>query len=167
MKCDECERELEPAEPIWLHWKPQGEDAKNRTNDYGTMRTTARLVSICEPCRPLVHRGKFVLGLMRKAIAAGALEIMDAGFGDLVHKSPDLPMKPCEICGRSMGMEWRMVGTQRWRCSWDCRRARQPRPIYKQTCVICHTAFTARRDDAKTCSPACRQKAYRQRAAGG
>ena len=35
----------------------------------------------------------------------------------------------------------------------------------QKTCVICGENFTPARCDAKTCSPACRQKAYRQRRA--
>jgi len=33
----------------------------------------------------------------------------------------------------------------------------------EKTCEVCGEQFTATRRDAKTCSPACKQKAYRQR----
>jgi hypothetical protein len=34
---------------------------------------------------------------------------------------------------------------------------------HKKLCATCGRPFTGSRKDAKTCSPACRQKAYRQR----
>jgi hypothetical protein len=45
-------------------------------------------------------------------------------------------------------------------CSNACRDAR---PEREKVCAVCDKAFTAKRSDQKTCSPACRQKAYRQR----
>lgn len=158
MQCHECKRELDPTEPIWLHWRPQSEDAKSRSN-------TARLVSICEPCRPRVTENKFVLGKRRREGAAVNWELRDLDHTPRVYASPKLPMKQCEACDRPMGMERRMVGTQRWRCSPECRHARSPRPTYEQACTICGNTFTARRDDAETCSSACRQKSYRRRRA--
>jgi len=47
-------------------------------------------------------------------------------------------------------------------CSLACRQAHRARAREK-VCGVCGEAFTATRADAKTCSPACRQKAYRLR----
>ena len=44
------------------------------------------------------------------------------------------------------------------------RRAKTAEAREKE-CPVCGEAFTAERSDAVTCSPACRQKAYRRRAA--
>ena len=92
---------------------------------------------------------------------------MQTKQGVTVQRVKSQRMGHCEICNRPMGMEWRMSGAQRWRCSRECRQARTPRPTYEQACTICGATFTARRDDAETCSSACRQKAYRQRRAAG
>jgi hypothetical protein len=43
------------------------------------------------------------------------------------------------------------------------RRQREERPM--QQCRICGLAFRGSRQDARFCSPACRQKAYRHRQA--
>jgi hypothetical protein len=45
-------------------------------------------------------------------------------------------------------------------CSNACRDAK---PEREKVCAVCDKAFTAKRSDQKTCSAACRQKAYRQR----
>jgi hypothetical protein len=56
-------------------------------------------------------------------------------------------------------------------CSQRCRiaihnaLAKAKRPDRNKTCATCGKAFLAPRADAVTCSPACRQKAYRQRLA--
>ena len=51
-------------------------------------------------------------------------------------------------------------------CSPACHHAaRLVRPI-AVVCTVCGKAFIAPRIDARTCSPACRQKAYRQRQQG-
>jgi hypothetical protein len=59
-------------------------------------------------------------------------------------------------------------------CSEQCRdlalqrraarqRRRSGQPIPDTICAVCGNPFTARRFDALTCSPACRQKQYRRR----
>ena len=59
---------------------------------------------------------------------------------------------------------------QRTLCSGPCRRAyhKQVRKEKraeerKKVCEVCGEEFTATRRDAKTCSKACKQKAYRWR----
>lgn len=48
-------------------------------------------------------------------------------------------------------------------CSQECRASGTRAQPQQKTCEVCGEPFTATRSDAKTCSPACRQKAYRQR----
>jgi len=73
----------------------------------------------------------------------------------------------CETCGRAVGM------ARRWshhvfcsaRCRWRWGNARHAAPRVTVTCAVCGRAFVPPRRDAKACSPACRQRAYRQREA--
>lgn len=88
-------------------------------------------------------------------------------------------------CARQMGRTWRDyqnwcahcgrpflgVATRRW-CSEACgeaaraaRRDRTRPPIPARRCEMCGELIDATRGDAKFCSSACRQKAYRQRKA--
>lgn len=78
------------------------------------------------------------------------------------------------VCGRTV---WALVHCTRhasFLCSDRCRnrlygsrfRRRHPPPPRRQpivTCQVCRRNFAPQRADAKTCSPACRQKAYRSR----
>ena len=74
---------------------------------------------------------------------------------------------PCEACGRK-------VARHRF-CNWHCkahyynapaaarRKAERLKARQGKVCEQCGKTFTATRSDQKTCSPACRQKAYRDR----
>jgi hypothetical protein len=75
---------------------------------------------------------------------------------------------PCETCGREVYFVSanKDEATTRVFCCDDCRdRAPKSRVVgpHEKVCEVCGEAFEARRSDAKTCSPACRQRAYRQR----
>jgi len=84
----------------------------------------------------------------------------------LSHQDPQLP---------GAGERWATDPNRRWRttsvCSVTCRRAierrrdriRRPRGSRIRRCQVCDANFTARRADARHCSAACRQKAYRDR----
>jgi hypothetical protein len=74
----------------------------------------------------------------------------------------------CEWCGRVFHARahWRVY------CTPECRQAVASRSYYEthrqvaltsHTCEVCDRSFTPSRSDAKTCSSACRQKAYRSR----
>ena len=74
----------------------------------------------------------------------------------------------CRSCGRRL-YYW---GSELWPhhyCTESCERAarrerrRRPRRVSEGACARCGTRFKATRVDARYCSPACRQKAYRQR----
>jgi hypothetical protein len=76
-------------------------------------------------------------------------------------------IKPCEACGRKI--------SQHRFCTWRCenhyynapaaarRKAQRLEARLGMTCTQCGESFTPKRRDAKTCSPACKQKAYRER----
>lgn len=75
--------------------------------------------------------------------------------------------RPCRHCGR------RFYGELARRyccdaCGELARRERRPsraRPAYLARCVECDALYVPARADARYCSPACRQSAYRRRKA--
>jgi hypothetical protein len=80
----------------------------------------------------------------------------------------------CDTCGRAVVVEVRGSRSRRhvfccercasrWHNEQRNQRARQAR---ERTCPICGRAFVGSRRDASTCSPACRQKAFRLRRKG-
>jgi hypothetical protein len=84
------------------------------------------------------------------------------------HERPHVTI--CRRCGRRRHRN-RGWGTSRAYCCDACahaadlkrRRSRRRTWHPKQTCATCGAAFTPTRSDARYCSPACRQRAYRQR----
>ena len=82
---------------------------------------------------------------------------------EVAESVTDIDTHHCQNCGHS---------TRRGRfCSDACRYAYHNRKRHLRTaanwdkvCEVCGEEFVATRIDTKTCSPACRQKAYRQRA---
>jgi predicted nucleic acid-binding Zn ribbon protein len=77
---------------------------------------------------------------------------------------------PCASCGRAVVFVDSRKEPNRKRvfCSMLCKeqydQSRRTRVGPRQrTCEVCGKEFTAARLDAKTCSSACRQKAYRER----
>ncbi|SRR5712692_7367009 len=78
--------------------------------------------------------------------------------------------QPCEGCGRPV--HYRPSYRRRRhvhcsaRCAWTAtnrRRSTATAAARRKACTVCGTVFDAPRRDARTCSPACRQRAYRQR----
>jgi hypothetical protein len=115
-----------------------------RVSDYGSP-----FVMMCEECAP---------------------EWLVSGRGKPMRIIPEVEVHAwdCAGCGRQVvfGMSPNQY-RKRVYCSDECRRTwrRNPknREPYTNTCEVCGREFEAKRSDAKTCSPACRQKAYRQR----
>ncbi len=81
--------------------------------------------------------------------------------------------RPCETCGRDVVFSADDV-EHRYRkhvfccerCRWtyyNTARNQRTAQARQKVCEVCGEEFTAKRRDAKTCSPACKQKAYRQR----
>lgn len=79
--------------------------------------------------------------------------------------------KKCPVCGRRvrfLDFRWRR---RHYLCSTECGKGFDPRPRKNPTrseleCDGCGQTFSAIRSDARYCSSACRQRAYRQRRAG-
>jgi hypothetical protein len=82
--------------------------------------------------------------------------------------------RPCEGCGRPVvqSESW-SYRRQHWLCSDRCRdivraaaaRDRRRDALEERPCEDCGELFEPRRADARYCSAACRQRAYRSRAA--
>jgi hypothetical protein len=102
-----------------------------------------------------------------------------AECGKLGERSAE--MQPCYWCDRPVFMLYEVWAARpnrigvfccdRCRYKWHNRRhseirKRQRQRFLAKTCEVCGEAFTATRVDTKTCSPACRQRAYRRRKAG-
>ena len=79
------------------------------------------------------------------------------------------PSGPCGGCGRPVHDEWGRPSHQMVVCCEACRpkaqaasaRAARARKRAGKTCSLCKNSFTPARDDARFCSNACRQRAYR------
>lgn len=80
--------------------------------------------------------------------------------------------EPCANCQRPVRLERLLKGPPKHLvCGDECRQAvycramlmRRRKTPMPATCEGCAARFTPPRSDAKWCSPACRQRAYRQR----
>jgi hypothetical protein len=82
---------------------------------------------------------------------------------------------PCVTCGRDVYLRLTAgrvrdgIVRHAIACSEACRKAFYRAQYFRRKgsrerpCEVCGEVFTQTRSDAKTCSPACRQKAYRRR----
>lgn len=93
--------------------------------------------------------------------------------GELREKSW-VRVGPCEGCGREIhkhGGQLKNDRPPRLFCSsrchihfYDLRKQVRRAEARKRQCIVCNEPFEPLRSNALTCSPACRQKAYRRRA---
>jgi hypothetical protein len=95
----------------------------------------------------------------------------------LSQERSDVVTQLCAHCERSMVSRLKRSELGNVFCSYPCKRAYYDRlheekkaekrmknaEKRKKVCEVCGEEFTATRKDAKTCSPGCRQKAYRRR----
>jgi hypothetical protein len=90
-----------------------------------------------------------------------------------VPESRGVGERPCSTCERPVVYELTRRAYYRRQvfCSYRCqytynnrRRSRRRQRRREKVCEVCSIEFTAKRADAKTCSAACKQKAYRTRA---
>ena len=146
--CVDCERPLAPGELIWRQRITLGSGMFGR----GTQH---RLLPICETC----SHAKESWGSYRYP-----------------HPTAEFrPAQPCQGCGRPVHERHSpRYGFHRNRhviCCENCYRgaelkcARESRTLARGTleCEDCGKSFEADRNDAKFCSSACKQKAYRKR----
>jgi hypothetical protein len=77
---------------------------------------------------------------------------------------------PCATCERPVVEKLTNRRHYRFFCCYRCeytyhnhRRSQRDEHLRQKVCEVCSKEFTATRAHTKTCSPACKQKAYRQR----
>ena len=77
--------------------------------------------------------------------------------------------EPCEGCGRPVYTEddrrvrWRILCSDKCKQQVQVREARELRRLDPIPCELCAEVFEPSRSDARFCSVACKQKAYRRR----
>ncbi|MFJ4623063.1 hypothetical protein [Streptomyces sp. NPDC088812] len=119
---------------------------------------------ICEPC----YRTGW-LTVDGKSVTAAAATRQRPGFVwyALVGRGAEQPAEPCAACGRQVVRNADPL-LKRVTCSHSCStsltRSRNGGKGSGRPCETCGKAVTTGRADSRYCSPACRQKAYRQRA---
>lgn len=75
--------------------------------------------------------------------------------------------KPLALCRRCRTPKpWPLAHGHPESTCRECRQAGRSRPAPRE-CAACGSTFTPSRADARYCSPACRQRAYRARRSGG
>jgi hypothetical protein len=164
--CGQCFRDFAPGEPVWL--------CIRHTYTAGSRDAGALIAPVCRDC-----------WLTKKWDDWNGLRLAGARWAGYWADRfiPDEWGRPCAGCGRIVvsgyGHSWRRDEDYWHRgsaCSEDCRdkaradrRADRRREAKKgRTCEVDGNPISpAARAGARYCSPACRQKAYRQRAANG
>jgi hypothetical protein len=97
-----------------------------------------------------------------------------AAIRNITGKGPHLRWTRCAECGRDILLitdtSYKKPPARGVCCSEACRSEHRKRPArekrrvgLEKVCGECGKQFTASRSDAKTCSPACKQKAYRRK----
>ncbi len=151
--CSACGRECAPVEPVYLKWsymriQPMSIADPNRLEAH-------LYVPLCERCAP------------------DSLKRQRAGDRDYVAYGD----APCGGCGRRVVWDEPACYLAPRTHIFCCRRcesryhnrvrSESQAGAREKVCEGCGEAFTATRRDAKTCSAACKQKAYRLRKKGG
>jgi hypothetical protein len=123
--------------------------------------------TLCQKCVEGQAGNKYKYGLTLNQ-ALRHLQVSD-GKKPLVHIQRKLVYDYCPTCSRKVVID----ETKRERegkrehvfCSDDCfqayRNASRRIEPHELTCQVCGSTFTAKRSDAKTCSPACRMRKNR------
>ena len=127
-----------------------------------TCRTCGRTLAELEPVWwQIVGRPRHPAARVRYSYAAWE-PVCEA---DLPASLLWIETRPCRGCRRPMWREWTRHAFRRDFCSEPCRkRAIHAGTDRARTCDVCGDRFEGRAG-ARTCKPACRQRAYRARAA--
>lgn len=95
-------------------------------------------------------------------------ELDGARWTRVVGRGDEMPPTPCASCGRPFIRNADPLlkrPTCSDTCSTDLTRSRNGNQGPGGPCEVCAAPITTGRADSRTCSSACRQKAYRQRKA--
>ncbi len=128
---------------------------------------------LCGNCGRAIAEGELVV--VREVFAGRGYSVA-ATCGGCNRPEPD-KAQPCYWCERPVQMPYELFASRnrsgifcsdRCRGKWHNRRnsairKRQRQRYLAKTCEVCAKEFAAKRVDAKTCSPACKQKAHRLR----
>lgn len=151
-ECDNCRAYLEEDDPVVV-WRKRGQPGPTG------VKVTAQTRG-CENCADAAIAKEFSRGVSLNS----ALRMIRNK--ERIHARQTW----CEHCGRTMYFitETKYKGdyARVAYCSDYCREAKRGKIREPVTCTVCFTSFIPKRRDAKTCSPACKQKAYRMRRAG-
>ena len=160
--CGGCGRALEDGETVYAKCRVYAGMWGRLTPRPGPRFEAA---PVCEGCAP-----KY----MSTPLSSSFETQIDAkGSTVRLYYDADVAEMPCATCQRPV----RHGRTARWQprvyCCYRCeytyhnrRRAERDEHLRQKVCEVCSEEFTATRAHAKTCSPACKQKAYRQRVKG-
>jgi hypothetical protein len=135
MQCQHCHKALAGAEPVYRAQLWDGHPWCG--NQYPTIR------HLCAEC----------------------------GTSQTMHYWKWHPAQPCHDCHRPVFHGAARKVPSHVSCSPECNRAvyaklaHDRRRRAERVCRTCGALFLPKRADALTCSPACRQRAYRQRRA--
>jgi hypothetical protein len=140
MQCKLCRREMAPGDPIYRFW---GGDSWYPING----SCTAEVCAECCATKP----------------SADWPWIKPLGGWRLP--------KPCERCGRPVINAMRRKLPKHIVCSRECRlavygaieAAKRRVSVKPRRCALCEASFVPERSDARYCSAACKQKAFRRR----
>jgi hypothetical protein len=159
--CGKCGRALEDGERIYAKCRVYAGMWGGLTPHPGPRFEAA---SICGACAPkwMTEPKAF------NEYTIGGKTVRVPADGDLIEG-------PCPTCERPVVQRRIRQGhhasaASRLFCCYRCeytyhnrRRSKREQHLREKTCEVCAKEFTAKRVDTKTCSPACKQKAYRTR----
>lgn len=154
--CADCERVLTPDEPVWRVWKAIA-------RGWGGIGMCGAFAPVCEECFKSVH----VFKLPRDD--GGIYEVSVRTYYDFYE---DRNPRPCEGCGRPVHQKWTLRSfSKRTVCCSNCARraqaaaakSRRAKARGTRQCQDCGKIFKPTRTDARFCSVACKQRAYRKR----
>jgi ribosomal protein S14 len=163
-RCGICGRDLAPDDLVYI------DVVSEQSTGEGIFDTWARTygpVGGCCASERLIQLGK------KSAENGGkwrGMRYKNADTGYRWRKTGAIATS-CEICGRPVvaTVTYRQyIHREHYFCSEHCRwtyynhaRSEQSAKDRVKVCPMCSQTFTAKRKDAKTCSPACRQRMYR------
>lgn len=158
--CHRCGQDIPAGQPVYRKEVRTGE---HTWKSNGASYPVSVKVSFCEPCwtreNPYRWQG-FGTGLKNK-LDEGQWDEMRKWYPGVIEGQP---YSRCEGCGRLLGRAcyWPSRSCSR-ECMRDARNERRRKPGETRTCARCSTEFVPPRADARYCSGACRQAAYRNR----
>ena len=168
-KCEKCDRDLKSEEPVWKYYEFVRPDRWGMRHGYTIRRAGHGVTSItvCLDCRPELFK------LWQDVQADVDRHGAKSRYWALVFDDDKPITKPCEGCAREVTVDGALARRYKyWYCCWACettanksRKKAEGDDRRRRECAECGEVFTPARDDAKTCSRPCRQKAYRRRKA--